>query len=152
SHRCDQPKARGFQSSGFCLLLALIFAGCSTSKSTRPTVFLLDSEKISDSRQRIRNGDHSLDPAVEKLKHDADQEMSAGPFTIVNKQQTPPSGDKHDYMSQAPYFWPDPGKPNGLPYIRRDGERNPEIRKMSDHATVSHMIDAVQMLSFAYYF
>ena len=27
-------------------------------------------------------------------------------------------------MSQAPYFWPDPSKPGGLPYIRRDGERN----------------------------
>ena len=36
-------------------------------------------------------------------------------------------------MSQAPYFWPDPTKPNGLPYIRRDGERNPELNKITDH-------------------
>jgi hypothetical protein len=78
--------------------------------------------------------------------------MTAGPVSIVNKQQTPPSGDKHDYMSQAPYFWPDPSKPDGKPYIRRDGERNPEIRKMSDHNTVSHLIDTVQTLSLAYYF
>jgi hypothetical protein len=55
-------------------------------------------------------------------------------------------------MSQAPYFWRDPGKPDGLPYIRRDGEKNPEIKRMPDHATMGHMIDAVQTLSLAYYF
>jgi hypothetical protein len=152
SVQLDQPKARGLQSSGFCLFLALILVGCSTHKTKPPTVFLLDASKVSDSRQRIRKGDHALDPAVEKLKHDADAVMSAGPFSIVNKQQTPPSGDKHDYMSQAPYFWPDPSKPDGKPYIRRDGERNQEIRKIPDHNTVSHMIDTVQTLSLAYYF
>jgi len=146
------PKARGFQSSGFCFLLALVLVGCSAHATKPPTVFLLDASKVSDSRQRIRKGDHSLDPAVEKLKHDADALMSAGPFSIVNKEQTPPSGDKHDYMSQAPYFWPDPTKNDGKPYIRRDGERNPEIRKMPDHNTVSHLIDTVQTLSLAYYF
>ncbi len=25
-------------------------------------------------------------------------------------------------MSVGPYWWPDPSKPDGLPYIRRDGE------------------------------
>jgi hypothetical protein len=37
-------------------------------------------------------------------------------------------------MSLAPYWWPDPKSPNGLPYIRRDGERNPEIKQITDHA------------------
>ena len=37
----------------------------------------------------------------------------------MDKSVTPPSGDKHDYMSQAPYWWPDPSKPNGRPYIRQ---------------------------------
>ena len=41
--------------------------------------------------------------------------------------KTPASGDKHDYMSQARYFWPDPAKPDGLPYINRDGISNPEL-------------------------
>ena len=55
-------------------------------------------------------------------------------------------------MSQAPYFWPDPKSPNGLPYIRRDGERNPEINKLSDHRVMDQMVDAVSTLSLAYYF
>ena len=46
------------------------------------------------------------------------------------KEKTPSSGDKHDYMSQARYFWPDPAKPDGLPYINRDGISNPELNKL----------------------
>src|SRR5438034_4836905 len=50
----------------------------------------------------------------------------------VQKDATPTSGDKHDYMSQAPYFWPNPDATHHLPYIRRDGERNAEINRFSD--------------------
>jgi hypothetical protein len=55
-------------------------------------------------------------------------------------------------MSQAPYFWPDPKSPNGLPYIRRDGERNPEINKITDHRSLDQMVAAVDTLALAYYF
>jgi len=50
----------------------------------------------------------------------------------MDKIQIPPSGDKHDYLSQAPYFWPNPNTTNGLPYINRDGQRNPEAGNSSD--------------------
>ena len=55
-------------------------------------------------------------------------------------------------MSQAPYFWPDPKKPDGLPYIRRDGERNPEINKITDHRSIDDLENAVESLALAYYF
>src|ERR1044072_5271844 len=71
-----------------------------------------------------------------KLERDARKALVSGPFSITSKATTPPSGDKHDYMSQAPYFWPDPQRPNGLPYIRRDGDRNPEINKITDHKSL----------------
>jgi len=32
-------------------------------------------------------------------------------------------------MSLAPYFWPDPSKPDGLPYLRKDGQTNPEAKE-----------------------
>ncbi len=138
---------------GFCLFTTLLITatGCTTA-SSRPRVFLLDASKVSDSRQRVRNHDHSLDPALRKLQRDADAVITAGPFSVVDKEQTPPSGDKHDYMSQAPYFWPDPTRPDGKPYIRRDGEKNPEIKKITDHAAMGRMVDTVQTLCFAYYF
>ncbi|WP_051250965.1 alginate lyase family protein [Paenibacillus harenae] len=34
-------------------------------------------------------------------------------------------GGKHDYYSNGDYWWPNPDTPDGLPYIRRDGESNP---------------------------
>lgn len=35
-------------------------------------------------------------------------------------------GGLHDYYSNGDYWWPDPDTPDGLPYIRRDGETNPD--------------------------
>src|SRR5215510_12858147 len=94
----------------------------------------------------------SVPPALAKLERDAQKALSAGPFTVTSKGVTPPSGDKHDYMSQAPYFWPDPKRANGLPYIRRDGERNPEIDKITDHRVMDQMAAAVETLALAYHF
>jgi hypothetical protein len=54
-------------------------------------------------------------------------------------------------MTQAPYWWPDPAKPNGLPYIRRDGERNPELSKLPDHTAMDRMAAAVNTLALAAY-
>src|SRR6516165_774821 len=93
----------------------------------QPRTFLLDAKQLQATRERIRTGDQTLIPALEKLDREAQQTLKGGTYSVTSKQITPPSGDKHDYMSQAPYFWPDPSKPGGLPYLRRDGERNPEI-------------------------
>ena len=60
----------------------------------------------------------------EILKAEADRLLDAQPLSVMMKEKTPASGDKHDYMSQARYYWPDPTKPNGLPYINRDGVSN----------------------------
>jgi hypothetical protein len=81
----------------------------------------------------------------------AERAMHEGPYSVMQKAITPPSGDKHDYMSQAPYFWADPSKPDGLPYIRRDGERNPELKKISDHDSLGRMGEDARNLALAYY-
>jgi len=115
-------------------------------------VFLLDAKYLQATRQRLRDGDKSLAPALAQLQRDAHAALPAGPFSVVNKKVTPPSGDKHDYMSQAPYFWPNPDTTNGLPYVRRDGERNPEINRISDHGRLNQLAESVETLSLAYYF
>jgi hypothetical protein len=75
--------------------------------------------------------------------------MQLKPASVMDKQLIPPSGDKHDYMSQAPYFWYDSSKPNGLPYLRRDGERNPEINKITDRKNLGELGEAVSHLAIA---
>ena len=136
------------------VLLLLIIAGTSIAATPGPSprVFLLNSKTLESTKQRIRNGDPKLAPAFEKLKQDAKKALTAGPFSVATKEVTPPSGDKRDYMSLAPYFWPDPARPNGLPYIRKDGERNPEIEKIDNHRVKDQMEAAVETLALAYYF
>src|SRR5678809_46945 len=140
------------------LLVATLLACHLTTSSdaatplSPPRVFLLNARKLESTKQRISKGDKQLEPALVKLERDANKALTADACSIVNKQITPPSGDKHDYMSQAPYFWPDPTKPDGLPYIRRDGERNPEIEKINNHRVKDQMEAAVETLALAYYF
>ena len=54
-------------------------------------------------------------------------------------------------MSLAPYWWPDTTKPDGLPYVRRDGEVNPESRIDHDGTRFQSMAHAVQALGLAFY-
>lgn len=92
-------------------------------------------------------------PAFEQLIRNADNALKHGPYTVIQKTVVPSSGDKHDYFSLATYWWPDPEKPDGLPYIRRDGEINPEVySKKFDFANLQDMSADVTALSLAYYF
>jgi hypothetical protein len=143
----------------FCLSCALpLIAAAAAGGSAHPQapgalrVFLLDAKYLQAARQQLRAGDKNLAPALAQLQSDAHEALHAGPFSVVDKKFTPPSGDKHDYMSQAPYFWPNPATTNGLPYVRRDGERNPEINRISDHGRLDQMAGAVETLALAYYF
>src|SRR5437870_2844008 len=127
-------------------------SGQADTFNAAPRVFLLYATQLRLMRQRIHDGDKSIAGAWAKLERDAQKALSEGPFSVVNKERTPPSGDKHDYMSQAPYFWPDPKSPSGLPYIRRDGESNPEINKITDHRSLDQLESSVETLALAFYF
>lgn len=89
--------------------------------------------------------------AFRQLQDEADLLMEKEPVSVVTKEPTPVSGDKHDYMSLSRYFWPDPTKADGLPYIVRDGLSNPELEKY-DRNKLSAMATAVTTLSLAWYF
>ncbi|MDQ1639472.1 MAG: hypothetical protein QOF62_2811 [Pyrinomonadaceae bacterium] len=137
--------------------ISLAFVGLSSiansqAKIAAPRVFVIDGRELAETKRRIESGDQTFAAALAKLEKDARQAMQQQSSTVVSKAVAPPSGDKHDYTSQAPYFWPNPAKPDGLPYINRDGERNPEINKITDHLALDQMEAAVQSLSLAYYF
>ncbi len=67
------------------------------------------------------------------------------------KKVVAPSGDKRDYISVGIYWWPDPEKADGLPYIRRDGQVNPEWQNY-DCAKSNRMYAAVRDIALLYYF
>lgn len=129
------------------LLAALPFS----SPDKLPRVFLLNAKELQHQRE-IAKSQSASSAILRDVRAEADKAMSAGPFSVMQKDATPPSGDKHDYMSLAPYFWPNPDTPNRLPYIRRDGERNPEIKGISDHDEMGKMAGSVRALALGYYF
>ncbi|WP_297509452.1 alginate lyase family protein [uncultured Caulobacter sp.] len=96
--------------------------------------------------------DPALAPARQALIARADKALAGPVYSVTDKSRTPPSGDKHDYISMGPYWWPDPSKPNGEPYIRKDGEFNPErATNAFDAVRMDAFGGAVEALSLAYY-
>ncbi len=134
------------------LLLALTFAATAAGATAPLQVYSLHADALAAARNRLAQGDHALAPALEHLREEADRALKFQPVSVMDKSRTPPSGDKHDYLSQAPYWWPDPSKPDGLPYIRHDGKHNPEVDRGTDAPVWGRMSSAVETLGLAYYF
>jgi hypothetical protein len=136
---------------GVAGIAGLLFtAGGAQTPRARP-LLLLDRAHLAEVAEGIRRGDPALKASVAALEEEARKALTFGPVSVMDKGVTPPSGDKHDYMSQAPYWWPDPNTPNGRPYIRRDGERNPEINRITDHDNLGHLASVVATLGLAYH-
>src|SRR5215813_9686107 len=115
-----------------------------------PRLCSLDAEQLRQARSH--STDAALRPAMEALSREADKALKAGPFSVTRKERVAPGGDKHDYLSLAPYWWPDPKSKDGLPYIRRDGETNPDSKRGTDAPLIGEMAGAVETLAIAYYF
>ena len=93
--------------------------------------------------------DPALEAPIAAIIRDADK-MLANPVPLItDKQKIAPSGDKHDYFSMARYWWPNPDTPDGLPYVRRDGKRNPETEGM-DRETLGAMEKMLTVYALAY--
>ncbi len=134
------------------LLVAL--CGCVLAAETQslPNVFSYSRMALANAKARLAAGDAALTPALSRLLKDADKALNAKPESVMDKPAAPPSGDKHDYMSLAPYYWPDPSKPDGLPYIRKDGQFFPEAKADPDHNAMGRMRAAVNTLALGFYF
>ena len=98
--------------------------------------------------------DESVAKALKKLISDADKALAVVPPSVMQKTKVPPSGDKHDYMSIAPYYWPNPATKDGLPYQRKDGKVNPESREEAANDTLRARLvgTTVETLALGYYF
>jgi len=108
---------------------------------------------LNKSKELIESKQSNYLAAYKKLIADADKALNEGPFSVMDKKLVPPSGDKHDYLSLAPYFWPDPSKPDGKPYIRKDGQVNPETRgDFVDYSRKDKFFENFNTLSYAYFF
>lgn len=126
---------------------------CLREKGTGPSLYIWDLNNLRKSKSLISQNSDSVMPAYEALIKRADKALEAGPFSVTNKTKVPPSGDKADYYSIGPYWWPNPKKKSGLPYIRKDGEVNPERNDESfDSVRFNNFARSVETLSLATFF
>ena len=116
-------------------------------------VFSLPPGALERTKAQLASNEAALKPALDALIADADRALKSKPASVTDKPKAGASGDKHDYLSTAPYFWPDPTKPDGLPYIRKDGQRNPESgNEHSDSPRLGRTGGNTLTLALAYHF
>jgi hypothetical protein len=117
-----------------------------------PHTFLFAPEALAKHKARWLSDRGHPEPALARLFADAAKALAQPPFSVTEKSVVPPSGDKHDYLSLAPYAWPNPNRPDGLPYVTRDGRINPERDSIPDHLYFSRIASTTETLGLAYYF
>jgi hypothetical protein len=79
----------------------------------------------------------------------ADAAARLEPVTITTHRAKLSEGGPNDFYSNGDYWWPDPTKPDGLPYLQRDGETNPG-NFIAHRLAVRSLRDAVAALAAAY--
>jgi hypothetical protein len=129
-----------------------VLTACGAERNSAIQLLTVDGEHVAEVRDSLRGRRPQFQAPLSVLETEANTGLTVGPMSVMDKALTPPSGNKHDYMSQAPYWWPDPSKPNGKPYIRRDGQRNPEIDRITDRAELQRLSKTAFSLALAFYF
>lgn len=93
----------------------------------------------------------SLDLAeIEKprIMYKAAKYLKEEPRTVTAYKCVRSPGGPHDFYSEGDYWWPDPKNPNG-PYIRRDGETNPD-NFIAHREAMIRLSDIIGTLASAY--
>ncbi|WP_446040008.1 alginate lyase family protein [Streptomyces sp. SID1121] len=142
--------------AAFTAAAVLIPAVPSTAAPAVPATPVIDGKRLQQARIALDKGDPVLKKALKSLTAQADSWLGQGPWTVVDKPRPAPSGDPHDYLSQAPYWWASQPKttenPWGCPYVQRDGERNPEVDTGTDRPDLGKVFNSTTTLSLAWYY
>jgi len=91
---------------------------------------------------------------VGQIDHDrilqaAGTALKQAPVTITAFHAKLSEGGPNDFYSNGDYWWPNPDTTNGLPYVQRDGQTNPE-NFTAHRQAIRQLSDAVAALGAAY--
>ena len=116
------------------LLYLLVLSFSAALLAERPDIAVADL---------VKHQDH------ERIFKAADAALTLKPLSITYARSPLSEGGLNDFFSMSDYFWPDPAKPDGKPYIQRDGESNPA--NFNGHRfAVMNLRDNVAALAAAY--
>ncbi|WP_186176213.1 alginate lyase family protein [Vibrio jasicida] len=128
------------------VLLSLLAA---SSASANMEVITYDAQALEYNKSHLSEKELPLN----ELKKKADKALKSKVDPVTNKTLLPASGNKHDYFSFGPYWWPNPDTEDGLPYVRRDGEYNMATKSSAtDKQRFIRFAKDVTDLGLAYYF
>ncbi|KAJ7050185.1 hypothetical protein C8F01DRAFT_1001023 [Mycena amicta] len=111
-----------------------------------------------------RNFSSATGGAQESIRAWAEHLSSSGPWSVTTKPIVAPSGNKKDYMSWAPYWWPDCSKVGNTTeltpqqiwvectYVNRDGQFNPDRLTINDIGAFFNVSDAILYNALAFSF
>jgi hypothetical protein len=116
-----------------------------------PTLYLTDAAVVSAVKKDAAVNKATTEN-IKTLSRQADKLLTKHFGSVMDKSIAPPCGNMHEYFSLAKYYWPNPASPDGKPYIRKDGQKNPDNDRVSDDKNFDDMVSAVHTLSWAYYF
>ena len=128
-------------------VLSAFFCAVSAAGAERPVVWNMDR------LERVREtlpGNRLCRRALSDLRRRCDSLLPVPNPHVMMKRAVPASGDRHDYMSLSRYYWPDPGSADGFPYVRRDGETNPDV-DLYDRNRITELADNVCALTVGFY-
>jgi hypothetical protein len=106
---------------------------------------------LTQARAAVENNDARYGEVLKRLRKNAEISRKRGPYSVMDKDDVAPSGDKHDYLSYARYWWPNPDSKDGLPYVRRDGKTNRDLLEKGDRVPIGQLYDDLETLALAAY-
>lgn len=137
----------------FLTLCLLIFTF--TCQARPDNLVFLSADALVKTRQALQKhqADALTEQAWRQLQRQADKALSQPDPSVMDKGLIPPSGSRHDYLSLSAYWWPDARQKTGLPWIRRDGEVNPDTKNdQTDGVRLARFSADVQALALAWFF
>ncbi|KAF7727809.1 hypothetical protein EC973_007040 [Apophysomyces ossiformis] len=121
----------------------------------RPEIEYIHLENLAKLKKNGNN--RSVHDAYEALHKLARGALKKGPFSITFDKKAPyiaASGDKRDFISYAPYWWPEDGKnahDADIRYIRRDGHHNPDVKNAHDQRQMDDFSENLTYLVLGYF-
>ncbi|MDT8321614.1 MAG: alginate lyase family protein [Xanthomonadales bacterium] len=113
--------------------------------------FLARPDDLLLSRDRLHDRPDEFAAIHDYLGRQVRAALQSPVLRVTDKRQLPPSGDARDYFSFGTYWWPDPERTDGLPWVRRDGEINPDSMH-SDTGRVRKLCQRIWHLALGWLF
>ena len=135
----------------FAVCAVVVGFAATRASVAAPNTALWEGEHLASLRENLPLDDPKYKEVLKRLRKNAEICVKRGPYSVMDKKEVAASGDRHDYLSYARYWWPNPKTADGLPFVRRDGRTNEEILKQGDREIIGALYEDLETVALAGY-